>query len=233
MNADARTAVLVGASRGLGLGLVAELAGRGWNVIATARQPARAQKLQELSTARSGQIEIEAMDVDREADIDAFVQRLARRRLHLVFLNAGISGPQGRTAADATRAEVADILWPNALAPIRIAERLLPQVVEGGTVAFMSSILGSVAQNTSGGYDLYRISKASLNVLSRSFAAAHAKRSGITVLSLHPGWVRTDMGGPDAPVGIEESVRGLANVLESRHGRDHFYLDYQGQKLPW
>jgi NAD(P)-dependent dehydrogenase (short-subunit alcohol dehydrogenase family) len=233
MNADARTAVIVGASRGLGLGLAAELAGRGWNVVATARQPARAQKLQALAAAHSGRLEIEALDVDRDADIEAFAQRVARRRLHLVFLNAGISGPQGRTAAQATREEVAEILWTNALAPIRIAERLLPQLVEGRTVAFMSSVLGSVAQNTSGGYDLYRISKASLNMLSRSFAAAHAQRSGITVLSLHPGWVRTDMGGPDAPVGIEESVRGLATVLESRHGRDHLYLDYQGQKLPW
>lgn len=228
-----KTALIIGASRGLGLGLATELASRGWHVIGTARRPANAQKLQELAAARSGRVEIEAIDVDREVDIDALVQRLARRRLHLVFLNAGISGPQGRTAQQATREEVAQIMWTNALAPIRIAERLLPQVVEGGTVAFMSSLLGSVGLNTTGGYDLYRVSKASLNMLARGFAAAHAQRSGITVLSLHPGWVRTDMGGPDAPVGVEDSVRGLANVLESRHGRDHFYLDYQGNKLPW
>jgi len=233
MNADAKTALIIGASRGLGLGLATELASRGWNVIGTARRPANAAKLQALAAANSGKVEIEAIDVDREVDLDALEKKLARRRLHLLFLNAGISGPQGRAAAQATREEVAEILWTNALAPIRIAERLLPQVVEGGTVAFMSSVLGSVGLNTSGGYDLYRISKASLNMLTRSFAAAHAQRSGVTVLSLHPGWVRTDMGGSEAPLGIEESVRGLANVLESRHGRDHFYLDYQGQKLPW
>lgn len=233
MNTEARTALIIGASRGLGLGLATELASRGWHVIGTARRPVGAQKLQALVSARSGQVEIEAIDVDLEADIDALVQRLARRRLHLVFLNAGISGPQGRTVQQATREEVAEIMWTNALAPIRIAERLLPQVVEGGTVAFMSSALGSIGQNTSGGYDLYRVSKASLNMLTRSFAAAHAQRSGVTVLSLHPGWVRTDMGGPEAPLSVEESVRGLATVLESRHGRDHFYLDYQGNKLPW
>ena len=100
-------------------------------------------------------------------------------------------------------------------------------------MAFMSSKLGSVKENTSGEYDLYRMSKASLNTLARGFSATHAQRSGVTVLSLHPGWVRTDMGGPEAPLSVEDSTRGLADVLEKRHGRDHFYLDYQGQTIPW
>ena len=105
--------------------------------------------------------------------------------------------------------------------------------VDGGTVAFMSSILGSIGENTSGGYDLYRISKASLNMLARSFAAVSAKDRKITVLNLHPGWVRTDMGGPSAPLGVEDSVRGLVNVLETQHGAKHLYLDYRGREIPW
>ena len=233
MNANARTALIIGASRGLGLGLAGELARRGWHVIATARHPGHAKELQALFAAHSGQFELEAIDMDRAADHDALVQRLGRRRLHLVFVNAGIMGPKEQSVLQASREDIAQIMWTNAVAPIRIAERLLPQVVEGGTVAFMSSKLGSVAANTTGDYDLYRMSKASLNMLTRSFAATHAQRSGITVLNLHPGWVRTDMGGPQAPLSIEESVRGLANVLEKRHGRDHFYLDYQGQQIPW
>jgi len=233
MKSNDKTALIVGASRGLGLGLASELASRGWQVVATARQPGRAKGLQALFAAHSGRVEIESMDVDRAEDLETLAQRLARRRLHLLFLNAGIMGPKEQSVLKASREDVAQIMWTNAVAPIRIAERLLPQLVEGGTVAFMSSKLGSVAENTSGGYDLYRISKSSLNMLAHGFAVTHAQRSGITVLNLHPGWVRTDMGGAEAPLSIEESTRGLANVLESRHGRDHFYLDYQGKPIPW
>ena len=233
MNANTRTALIIGASRGLGLGLATQLVSRGWHVIATARQPGQSKGLQALFAAHSEQMELEAIDVDRTGDLDALAQRQGRRRLHLLFLNAGIMGPKEQSALKASREDIAQIMWTNAVAPIRIAERLLPQVVEGGTVAFMSSHLGSVAANTSGGHELYRMSKASLNTLVRGFAVTHAQRSGVTVLSLHPGWVRTDMGGPEAPLSVEDSTRGLADVLEKRHGRDHFYLDYKGQSIPW
>jgi len=232
MSSTDKRALIVGASRGLGLGLVGELLQRGWSVVATVRDPARAEGLKQLAARHSGKLEIERIDVDQPADLDALAKRVAGR-LNLVFVNAGIAGPANATAATAKREEVSQIMWTNAVSPIRIAERLLPHVVEGGTVAFMSSVLGSITENTSGGYDLYRISKASLNMLARGFAAAHAQRSGITVLSLHPGWVRTDMGGASAPLGVEESVRGLANVLETPHARRHLYLDYQGREIPW
>jgi NAD(P)-dependent dehydrogenase (short-subunit alcohol dehydrogenase family) len=227
-----KRALIIGASRGLGFGLTAELLRRGWNVVATARDPAKADALQKLATDSGGKLQIERIDVDRQTDLAALKQRLTGK-LDLLFVNAGISGPTNETAVTATREGVAQIMWTNALAPIRIAEQLLPQVVDGGTVAFMSSILGSIGENTSGGYDLYRISKASLNMLARGFAAGSAKDRKITVLNLHPGWVRTDMGGPSAPVSVEDSVRGLANVLETRHGAKHLYLDYQGREIPW
>jgi len=227
-----RKALMIGASRGLGLGLTAELLTRGWNVVATARDPASADGLKQLA-ARSGEkLQVERMDVDRSADLDALVSRLAGR-FDLLFVNAGISGPPDETALNATREGLAQIMWTNSLAPIRIAQRLLPHIVDGGTVAFMSSILGSIGENTSGGYDLYRISKASLNMLARGFAATSARDRKLTVLNLHPGWVRTDMGGPSAPLGIEESVRGLVNVLETQHGAKHLYLDYKGREIPW
>lgn len=232
MTATGKRALIIGASRGLGLGLTGELLHRGWTVVATARDPVKAEGLQQLAARHAGKSDIERIDVDKPADLDALVQRLTGR-LDLLFVNAGISGRADATAGNATREDLDQIMWTNTLAPIRIAEAVLPRVVEGGTVAFMSSILGSVTENTSGGYDLYRISKASLNMLARGFAASHAQRSGITVLSLHPGWVRTDMGGPSAPLGVEESVRGLADVLEARHARRHLYLDYQGREIPW
>jgi NAD(P)-dependent dehydrogenase (short-subunit alcohol dehydrogenase family) len=135
--------------------------------------------------------------------------------------------------ADISRTDLAHVMWTNALSPVRIAGRLLPLVNTGGTVAFMSSIMGSITENSSGGHELYRISKTSLNMLARGFAATAAKDKALAVLNLHPGWVRTDMGGPSAPVGVEDSVRGLADVLETRRGAGHQYLDYQGRELPW
>ena len=226
------TALIAGASRGLGLGLASELASRGWRVVATARKPAEATALQALAAASKGQVSVEAIDIVRDADIEALAGRLSGK-LDVLFVNAGISGPAGKTVLNASRDDVADVLWTNAIAPIRVATRLLPQVVDGGTVAFMSSVMGSIGENTFGGHDLYRMSKGALNVLARNFQLAIPPERRIAVLSLHPGWVRTDMGGAGAPLGIEESVRGLANVLESKHAPSHRYLDYTGREMAW
>ena len=229
---NGKTVLLIGASRGLGLGLAGELAQRGWQVIATVRDPARATALAALAE-RSGRIEIEKLDVDDVGQLESLATRLADRPLQMLFVNAGISGPRDQSVADLSRTDVAQVMWTNALSPVRIAGRLLPLVNTGGTVAFMSSILGSIAQNTSGGHELYRISKTSLNMLARGFAATAGKEKSLVVLNLHPGWVRTDMGGPSAPVGVDESVRGLVDVLEARRNPGHLYLDYQGRELPW
>jgi NAD(P)-dependent dehydrogenase (short-subunit alcohol dehydrogenase family) len=229
---NGKTVLLIGASRGLGLGLARELAGRGWQVIATARDPAKATELAALAE-RTGRVEIEKLDVDDVGQLEALATRIAGRRLDLLFVNAGISGPRDQSVADLSREDVAKVMWTNALSPVRIAGRLLPLVVTSGCVAFMSSILGSITENTSGGYELYRISKTSLNMMARGFAATAGKERALVVLNLHPGWVRTDMGGPTAPVGVEESVRGLVNVLESRRKAGHYYLDYQDRELPW
>src|SRR5512139_1135092 len=232
MSSHGKTVLLIGASRGLGLGLAAELARRGWQVIATARDPARATELAALAE-RTGRIEIEKLDVDDVGQLEALASRLAGRQLHMLFLNAGISGPRDQSVADLSREDVARVMWTNALSPVRIAGRLLPLVVTGGCVAFMSSILGSITENASGGFELYRISKASLNMLARGFAATAGKEKNLVVLNLHPGWVRTDMGGPQAPVGVEDSVRGLVDELETRRNSGHWYVDYQGRELPW
>jgi NAD(P)-dependent dehydrogenase (short-subunit alcohol dehydrogenase family) len=227
-----KTVLLIGASRGLGLGLAGELARRGWQVIATVRDPVRATELAALAE-RTGRIEIEKLDVDDVGQLEALATRLSGRVLHLLFVNAGISGPRDQSVADLSRTDVANVMWTNALSPVRIAGRLLPLLAAGGTVAFMSSVLGSITENTSGGYELYRISKTSLNMLSRGFAATAGKEKSLVVLNLHPGWVRTDMGGPQAPVGVEESVRGLVDVLETQRSPGHRYVDYQGRELPW
>jgi NAD(P)-dependent dehydrogenase (short-subunit alcohol dehydrogenase family) len=228
-----KTAIVIGASRGLGLGLAREFAHRGWRVIATARNPSKAPELGEAAGRSDGRISVEEADIDSSDSVNSLVAHLADTRLDLVFISAGVSGPKHQSVDSVTAEELGALMFTNAVAPIRVARKLLPRVADGGTVAFMSSIMGSVADNTSGGMDLYRASKAALNALTRSFAANDVGKRPIAVLTMHPGWVRTAMGGEAAPLSVEESVRGLAEVIERDRGPGHRFVDYQGHTIPW
>lgn len=225
-------ALIVGASRGLGLGLVEEFALRGWGVLATVRNPDTASELNQL--ALGGKTRIERLDVTEAATARELAANLADEQpFDLLFLNAGIGHPRGKTVLTATDEEALNQFRTNAIGPVRTAEILIDVVKPQGAVAFMSSLLGSVADRTSAYADLYSASKAGLNSLTRSFSARHADR-GFTVLSLHPGWVRTDLGGDEAPLDVETSVRGVVDVIEARRGSDgHAFLDYTGTVLPW
>lgn len=228
-----KTAIVVGASRGLGLGLAREFAHRGWRVIATARNPARAPELGEAAGRSDGLISVDEVDVDSSDSVNALVANLTNARLDLVFISAGVSGPKHQSVDSVTAEELGALMLTNAVAPIRLARKLLPLVADGGSVGFMSSIMGSIADNVSGGMDLYRASKAALNMLTRSFVANDVGARPIAVLTMHPGWVRTAMGGEAAPLSVEESVRGLADVIERDHAPGHRFVDYQGQTIPW
>ena len=229
-----RLAVVVGASRGLGFGLVRELLARGWRVLATVRDSAGQQALDGLGATFPGALEIDRLDIARTSEVEAFAGRHSGKVFDLLFVNAGVFGPKHQSASEVTSDELLALFGTNAIAPIRLAELLLDRVRPGsGTVAFMSSRLGSIAANTTGGTALYRASKAALNSLVRSFVAS-AGRDDITVLTLHPGWVRTDMGGPGAPLDVPTSVAGLADVVERAAGsHQHRFLDYSGAEIPW
>jgi NAD(P)-dependent dehydrogenase (short-subunit alcohol dehydrogenase family) len=216
-------ALIVGANRGIGLGLVRELLGRGWDVIATARRPDQATALHDLAASHPGRLAIEALQIDDPAQVDAFPARLGGRSLDVAMINAGVAGPEHRSALEATREEIGALMVTNAIAPIRLARRLRSHITEGtGILAFTSSVMGSIADNTAGGHELYRASKAALG------------ERRITVLTIHPGWVRTDMGGANAPVSVEDSARGIADVLEHERARGgHRFLDYKGQEVAW
>lgn len=221
-----RTALIIGASRGLGLGLTRELGSRGWAVIGTVRDEAGTRRV-EAAGARA-----ERLAMSDGSSVAALSRRLSAETFDLVFVNAGIKGAED--PARATPAEIAELFQVNSVAPAAIAREFLGRVRDGsGVIAFMSSDLGSVSRTEDGYIPLYRASKAALNSLIRSFTASLGGRK-ITVLAVHPGWVRTDMGGASAPVGIEESVRGVVDVVEARAGTlRHGFVDYRGVELAW
>ena len=228
-----RTALVVGASRGLGLGLVKELVGRGWSVIATLRSPGTASGLTAFASASGGQVRLETLDLEDGGQIDALAERLSSETLDLLFVNAGIS--LGRIeAAAATRDDVARLFVTNTVAPIHVAEAFIERMRDGtGVIAMMSSGLGSVSNNFRSGPDLYSASKAALNKLTRGFATGLGDRK-LTVLSISPGWVRTDMGGPSAMLSVQESCKGVIDVVEAKAGTgEHGFYSHTGDAVAW
>ena len=228
---EPKTILLAGANRGLGLGLAREYLAQGWQVVATARDPDAASELTALRAAQGDKLAIEQLDVADPGSVSALAGRMGGRRLEVLFVVAGMSGHVGKPIHEVPQADVAREFLVNASSPVALAEALEPALAPGGTVAFMTSSLGSIAGNNSGGHELYRGTKAALNMLATSYALRHAGRP---VLLLHPGWVRTDMGGPSAPLDVQTSVKGLADVIARRAGHAGVaYLDYQGHTLPW
>jgi NAD(P)-dependent dehydrogenase (short-subunit alcohol dehydrogenase family) len=226
------TALIIGASRGLGLGLADEYLKRGWRVIATVRGAARTG-LNDLADRNGDHLEIEQLDINRPDQLAALRAKLEGRRIDLLFVNAGVANDPGETIADVSTEEFTRIMVTNALSPMRAVEALQHLIPAGGAIAAMSSGLGSVADNESGGYEVYRASKASLNTLMRSFAARHFKGSR-AMFVIAPGWVRTDMGGPQATLDIGESIPRVVDVITKHTGEPGLrYLDYSGKTVRW
>lgn len=228
-----RLALIVGANRGIGLGVTKEFLAHGWDVITTARQPERATALQALEASSPERVSISKLDMNDPAAVDGFARTLGGKLLDAVLVNAGVSGPEHRSASEATAEEIGALMFTNAVAPVRLARSLAPHVRPGsGVVAFTSSVMGSVAVNP-GGHELYRASKAALNSLARGLWGELGGRK-LTLISLHPGWVRTDMGGATAAVSVEDSAAGMVKVIERESGAHrHRFLDYTGKELPW
>jgi NAD(P)-dependent dehydrogenase (short-subunit alcohol dehydrogenase family) len=227
-----KTLLLIGASRGLGLAIAEQYLKRSWHVIGTVRGSERT-KLHDVHDHWQTQLEIETVDVTVPDAVAALRARLQGRMLDLVLVNSGVKNADGETIADVSTDEFVRVMVTNALSPLRAIELLQDLVRPAGTIAIMSSGQGSVTNNERGGYEVYRASKAALNTLMRSFAARHASDNR-TLLLLAPGWVRTDMGGPQASLTIEESIPNLVDTVEAQHGKPGLqYLDYRGRTVPW
>ena len=229
----AGTILLIGASRGLGLAMAAEFLNRGWNVVGTVQAGGRTA-LHDLADETPGRIEIESLDITKPDQITALHDRLSDRSFDILFHNAGIANANPRRSVVEVPAEdFVRVLVTNALSPMRIIEGLQDLVSANGLIGIMSSGQGSISNNERGGNDVYRGSKAALNQFMRCYAARHAGEPRALVL-MAPGWIRTDMGGPNAPFGIEESIPKIVNVLLAQRGKPGLqFLDREGGIVPW
>lgn len=226
-------ALIVGASRGIGFGLVERLLEREWQVTATSRHD-NDSGLAELADRFEGRLHQERVDIDLEDQVAALHQRLAGTTFDLILINAGVTHDRWETLAEVSNDTFQRLMMTNALSPMRFIERFQDRATPNGTLAVTSSGQGSITNNNRvTGWEVYRASKSALNQLMRSFAARHPQDPH-TLLLLAPGWVRTELGGPEATLSIEQSTGGLADVIEAQAGRGGLqFLDHAGQTVPW
>ena len=223
--------LLIGASRGLGFALAETMLQRGYQVVATGRAHST-DKLSQLAARYPQQLTVETVDITEPEQVSALHQRLADTEFDMLFVNAGVKNDDRETIADVSTEEFTRVMVTNALSPLRVIETFKDRVSASGTIAVMSSGQGSLTNNTNGNYEVYRGSKAALNMFMRSFAARH--QDARTLLLMAPGWVQTDMGGPEARLTIDESIPNLLNTMEAYAGRTGLhYVDYLGRVVPW
>ncbi|KQM22223.1 SDR family NAD(P)-dependent oxidoreductase [Novosphingobium sp. Leaf2] len=225
-----QTVLIIGASRGLGLALAEEWLRRGWHVIATTR--GNSSRLDALAGRFGDALVIENLDILDVQSVRALHAKLDGRQIDVLFVNAGIALSNDKTPVDVNEQDFVDMMLTNALAPVRVVELLDERVVDGGVIAIMTSGLASIANGT-GFWPLYSSSKAALNMLMKGYAAHHASDAHALLL-MAPGWVRTDMGGDEAPLSIADSIPHVVDTIEANRGKRGLrYVDRFNTDVPW
>jgi NAD(P)-dependent dehydrogenase (short-subunit alcohol dehydrogenase family) len=222
------TVLITGAGRGLGLSLARRLIDRGHRVIGTVRSAAKASELRECGA------EIEELEVAEEKSISALGERLKARTIDVLVNNAGV-GSAAKRLSELSLDELQRCFAINSAGPLLTTRALAPSLRAGRrrVVMNITSQLGSISLNSGGSSYAYRSSKAALNQLTRSLAAELGPE-GFTCLVVHPGWVRTDMGGAGAPLSPEESATALVSLIDgAKPAWNGKFLNYDGKELPW
>lgn len=230
------TTLITGSNRGIGFEFVRQYAQKGWNVIACCRQPESASSLHQLADSFPDLVTIYRLDVADHSQISCLSNHLKKTPIDLLINNAGIYPPSddggfGRIDYEAWQ----KAFQINTMAPLKMVEAFLTQISNSQlkTIAIITSKMGSIDDNRGGGSYIYRSSKTAVNMVGKSLSI-DLKPQGITTVMLHPGWVRTDMGGPDALISTQESVLGMQKILSNLKLSDSGkFFAYDGKNIPW
>lgn len=229
------TVFITGANRGLGFEFARQYAADGWKVYAACRRQDSAAELRRLANASAGRVEILELDVTSSASVRAAANALAGEPIDLLVNNAGVGSPRGQQIGSLDYAAWARVLDVNTLGPMRVTEALLENVAKGRgkKIVTITSGMGSIADNASGGSYAYRSSKAAVNMVVKGLSLDLAAR-GITCIVMNPGWVRTDMGGTGGKLAPEESIAAMRKVIAGLRPADTGkFFNYDGKTYPW
>ncbi len=235
MAEEPHSVLVTGANRGLGLEFARQYAADGWQVYAACRSPETANELQHLAGESGGRIHVLALDVTDTASVRAAAAALKGKAIDLLLNNAGVMGPRNERIGGIDYTAWAKVLDANTLGPMRVSEAFVENVAKSGLkqIVTITSGMGSVADNTSGGAYAYRSSKAAVNMVMKSLSIDLASR-GITCVVMNPGWVRTDMGGSGGKLTPVESITAMRSVIAALRQEDSGkFLNYTGKAYPW
>jgi len=235
MNANS-IVVITGAARGIGLELVKQCLAREARVVAGVRTPEKAKELRALADAHPGRLSVLTLDVSNDEGVGGFATQLRAKgidRVDVLINNAGIYIDGDQTIENLETETLMETLNTNSVGPMRVTQALLPLLRESkqARIATISSLMGSIADNSGGGSYAYRMSKAAVNMFVKTFAI---EERDMIALTLHPGWVKTEMGGPRAPLSADKSAEGLITVIETATpGDSGKFFNHAGRELPW
>ncbi len=227
--------LITGTSRGIGLALTGKFSREGWRVFACCRDPERADALNNMVKGREGLISVHPLDVTDNKRVKELRNELMNEKIDILYNNAGVYGPEEQDFGDVNVDDWIQAFRVNTIAPLKMAEAFVKQVMRSRKkiIAIMGTSMGSIGDNTSGGFYAYRSSKSAVHMIMKNLSI-DLRNMGIVCVALHPGWVRTDMGGSQALLSPSESADGLYNVLMSLTSRDNGrFLSCEGDELPW
>jgi len=230
------TTLITGANRGIGLEFTRQYAEDGWRVIACSRIPEKSDALNGLAARYADRIAVHALDVADHPQIDELAKSLSGVTIDLLINNAGIYADSHDGTLDQVDYDAwARVFRVNTMATLKMAQAFLPHITGGShkKIVTISSKMGSIADNTGGGSYLYRSSKAAVNMVIKTLSI-DLKPAGVIAIVFHPGWVKTDMGGPQALISVTQSVSGMRRIIGRLSMADSGkFLAYDGQPVPW